>query len=82
MALLIIETNMAVIWRVSSIKAVILSCDTISASTSNSSQYALDAGNFTSGYDNNNKITVYVIYTNLEAETTLTISENIGNLIF
>ena len=48
----------------------------LSVTTNSASEYSLDAGNFASGYDNTDKVTVYIIYSNLEAEVTLTISDN------
>ena len=45
--------------------------DIILTTTNSSGQYLLDASNFANGWDKTQKFTVYVIYTNLEASTTL-----------
>ena len=48
----------------------------ISGLTDSSGQYILEAANFASGYLETDKLTVYVIYSNLDASGTLEISNN------
>ena len=50
--------------------------DILSATTNSNSEYALDCGNFTNGYDNTDKITVYSYAGNNYVETTFNISGN------
>ncbi len=48
----------------------------ISAVTNSVGEYLFDATNFASGYLDTDKITIYVIYTNLEASSTLDVANN------
>jgi len=48
--------------------------DTISTTTDASGQYVLDAANFTSGYADDDQITVYTIYKDFEGESSITVA--------
>lgn len=47
--------------------------------TNSSSEYVLDAANFSSGYDQNDTVTIYVFSKNAYAEQTVTLSSNLHN---